>query len=325
MKSPIKSSSRYLGIDIGGTAIKYGIVTADGEVLEAAEYPVAFDGYETPIGVTLLKTSQEFLDDNHILAEDLSGIGVSATGQIDTYRGMVAGVGGNIKNWVDTEIKQDLEEQFHLPVTVVNDANCVALGEQWIGAAKGKENVIVITIGTGVGGGIIQGGEVLLGDKGFAGELGHFSIDRNGVACTCGNKGCYEQYASMTALVRKIRAHLPLNSCPEMTDEQVNGRVIFEEVANGNLEITQFVEEWIADIVSGIVSLVHIFNPELILIGGGVSKQEELFVSKVREQVKDKTMHNFGKDLKVEAAILGNHAGLVGAVYFLNQALNSQG
>lgn len=324
VKSPMVSSSKYLGIDIGGTAIKYGIVTLDGEVLGTAEYPVAFDGYETPIGVTLRKTSQAFLEDNHIAPEDLSGIGVSATGQIDSHRGMVAGVGGNIKNWVDTEIKQDLEKIFHLPVTVVNDANCVALGEQWIGGAKGKENVIVITIGTGVGGGIIQGGEVLLGDKGFAGELGHFSIDRNGVDCTCGNKGCYEQYASMTALVRKIRAQLPLKSCPEMTVEQVNGRAIFDELTKGNLEASQLVEEWIADIVSGIVSLVHIFNPELILIGGGVSKQEELFISKVREQVIAKTMHNFGKDLKVEAAILGNHAGLVGAVYFLIQSLNSQ-
>lgn len=307
---------KYLGIDIGGTAIKYGIVTTEGEVLQTAEYPVAFDGYDTPIGVSLLKTSREFLAKHSITTQDLSGIGVSATGQIDTNRGVVAGVGGNIKNWVNTEIKEDLEQQFHLPVTVVNDANCVAIGEQWIGAAKGKENVIVVTIGTGVGGGIVQEGQVLLGHRGFAGELGHFSIDRNGRTCSCGNKGCYEQYASMTALVRTVRENLPLKSAPLLTEDMINGRVIFEEVATGNEEMSFIVDKWIDDISAGLVSLAHIFNPELILIGGGVSKQEELFVAKVRQKVHDNAMTNFGNELEIKAATLGNDAGLVGAVHF---------
>ncbi len=307
---------KYLGIDIGGTAVKYGIVTEDGAVLETAEYPVAFDGYETPIGVTILKTSKEFLELHNMTAE-IQGIGVSATGQIDTRLGKVAGVGGNIINWVDTEIKKDLEEQFHVQVTVVNDANCVAIGEQWIGAAKNREDVIVVTIGTGVGGGIIQQGKVLLGHKGFAGELGHFSIDRNGRNCTCGNKGCYEQYASMTALVRTVKEYLLLKTHHILTEENVNGRVIFEEVQAGNTEMIEIVDSWIEDIAVGLVSLTHIFNPELILIGGGVSKQEELFINKLRIKVQEKVMINFGKHLELEAATLGNQAGLVGAVYFL--------
>lgn len=308
---------KYLGVDIGGTAVKYGIVTETGDILETGEYPVAFDGYETPIGRTVLKTSKEFLELHHMTEADIQGIGVSATGQIDTIKGSVAGAGGNIKNWVNTELKADLKAQYHVPVTVVNDANCVTIGEQWIGAAKDRKEVIVVTIGTGVGGGIIQDGKVLLGNKGFAGELGHFSIDRKGKMCTCGNLGCYEQYASMTALIRTVKEQLPLETYPALTEEHVNGRTIFEGVQSGNQELIEIVDLWMEDITAGLVSLVHIFNPELILIGGGVSKQEELFVEKLRAKVKHRVMKNFGQDLEIEAATLGNQAGLVGAVYFL--------
>ncbi len=310
---------KYLGIDIGGTAVKYGIVTEDGTVLQRAEYPVAFDGYKTPIGDTVLKTSKDFLEVCHMGMDELSGIGVSATGQIHTKAGTVEGSGGNIINWVGTNLKQKLEAQFQVKTTVVNDANCVAIGEQWMGAAKGKDNVIVVTIGTGVGGGIIQNGEVLLGNQGFAGELGHFSIDRNGPTCTCGNRGCYEQYASMTALVRMVREQLPLKDYPLDTKEKIDGREIFAAVESGNDEMIALVEQWITDIAAGLVSLTHIFNPELILLGGGVSKQEELFIAKLREKVLEKVMVNFGRQLEVKAAKLGNHAGLVGAVSYLIQ------
>lgn len=312
-------TKKYLGIDMGGTAIKYGIVTEEGAVLHTGEYPVAFDGYETSMGTTLRKTSRAFLEAQQIEMRALSGIGVSATGQIDVKRGYVAGAGGNIKNWIGTELKGDLETQFGLPVTVINDANCVAIGEQWVGAARNRNNVIVITVGTGVGGGIIQNGQVLLGHQGFAGELGHFSIDRNGRVCSCGNKGCYEQYASMTALIRKVKANGPFEDNPDLKEDAINGRVIFEEVAKGNKALSALVDEWIMDVVAGMISLVHIFNPELILIGGGVSKQETLFIAKVRAKVKEQVMENFGKELEIEAATLGNQAGVVGAVHYFLQ------
>lgn len=311
---------KYLGIDIGGTAVKYGIVTEKGEVLCSGEYPVAFDGYKTPILDTVLRTSREFVELHQLKREDLQGIGVSATGQIDTEQGIVAGVGGNIKNWEGAQIKSSLEKQFGLPVTVVNDANCVALGEAWIGAGKNCRNLIVITVGTGIGGGIMVNNQVLLGAHGFAGELGHFSIDRHGRDCTCGNKGCYEQYASMTALIRRVRECMPVQDMPELKPGDVNGKVIFDLVKKGNAQICAVVDEWIQDIAAGLVSLTHIFNPELILIGGGVSTQEELFVAKVRKAVLRGTMYQFGKNLRVERAALGNQAGLVGAVHYLMQS-----
>nr|WP_294494149.1 ROK family protein [uncultured Anaerosporobacter sp.] len=310
---------RYLGIDIGGTAVKYGIVTEQGEILSAAEYSVNFDQYETPILDTIVKTSQEFLDSIGVEAVELKGIGVSATGQIDSILGIVDGVGNSIKNWKGAKIKEELSNQFHLPVEVVNDGNCAALGEKWLGNARGHKNVIAITIGTGVGGGIIVNDQILLGNQGFAGEIGHFSIDYKGVNCACGNRGCYERYASMTALINMVQEVLPLIYDSEFTKEDINGKLIFDLCKRGEPRILKVLDEWIEYVVDGLVSLVHIFNPDCIVIGGGVSVQQELFIDKVRSKLSNRVMSNFKKSLIVERAALGNHAGLVGAIYYFIQ------
>lgn len=306
---------RYLGVDIGGTAVKMGIVTETGEILNKYSYNVAFDGYETPIFETVKKGIDSFLRDSNVCAKDLSGIGVSATGQIDSNTGSVIGVGGNIKNWCNTEIKKELEAIYNVKTTVVNDANCMVIGEQWLGRAKGYKNVIGITIGTGVGGGIIVDSKILLGSIGIAGELGHFSIDANGRECPCGNVGCYEQYASMTALVKEVKENYEKLGDVSFAKEEVNGMAIFNEVEK-NKELQNIVNEWIENISKGLISLTHIFNPEIILIGGGVSTQERLFIKPVREIVLNKVMKKFSQNLKVESAMLGNDAGLVGAVYY---------
>ena len=306
---------KYLGIDIGGTAVKIGIVTEKGQILNKCSYDVAFDGYETPIFETVKKSIDLFLKDSNILAKELGGIGVSATGQIDSNIGSVVGVGGNIKNWCGTEIKKELEAIYNLKTTVINDANCMVIGEQWIGRARGYKNVIGITIGTGVGGGIIVDSKILLGSIGIAGELGHFSIDTNGRKCTCGNVGCYEQYASMTALVKEVKEHYLELGNVSFTKEEVNGMVIFNELEKNEV-LQKIVNQWIQNISKGLISLTHIFNPKIILIGGGVSIQEKLFIKPVREIVLNKVMKRFSKNFKVESAMLGNDAGLVGAVYY---------
>lgn len=307
---------KYLGVDIGGTAVKIGLVTQEGEILSTDTYDVAFDGYDTPILSTVLDSVDIFLENEKILPEELSGIGVSATGQIDSVLGKVIGSGGNIKNWQGTAIKEGFENKYHVKTTVVNDANCVAIGEQWVGRGKGYVNVIVITVGTGVGGGIIVDSNILLGSRGIAGEIGHFSINNRGVSCHCGNKGCYEKYASMTALVKMVREKIEDVGIPGLDESEVDGKRIFELFAQGNAVIKDIVEEWIGNVASGLVGLAHIFNPDIILIGGGVSGQEELFVAKVREKVLASVMDRFGEMLQIEAVSMGNNAGLVGAVYY---------
>lgn len=306
---------QYLGIDIGGTAVKLGIVDELGNVLFTHTQGVAFDQYNTPIIKTVKRSIHEFFNLYQISSKDLEGIGVSATGQIDHQSGIVIGVGGNIKNWCGTDIKRELEQAFHLKTTVVNDANCMIMGEKWLGRGKGYRNIIGITIGTGVGGGIIIGNQLLHGTRGIAGEIGHFSIDHKGELCTCGNVGCYEQYASITALVKKVKENeQELNL--SVTGDEINGEVIFKALAAGNKKIQKLVEEWVTSISKGLISLVHLFNPQLILIGGGVCTQEEYFIKPIRSYVLNHVMNQFSKDLEIAAATLGNQAGLVGAIYY---------
>jgi len=199
-------SKIYLGIDIGGTAVKLGLVDDTGTVLDRAERSVSFDDYRTPILDTVQAAAADFTAGRR---EQLSGIGVSATGQIDSRKGIVAGTCGSLPGWVGAPIKDRLEADYHLPVTVANDANCMCLGEAWVGAARGCTDVIGITIGTGIGGGILTGGRLLEGARGLGGEMGHYRTHAlDGVDCTCGAKGCWERYASTTALVRAVASYL---------------------------------------------------------------------------------------------------------------------
>lgn len=310
----------YLGIDIGGTAAKFGLVNGEGVMIsEVLEYPVKFDDYETPIIETVVKSAKEFMSKNNKTFFDINGIGVSATGGINSKLGIVEGSAGHIKNWKGTNIKKRLEAEFGMNTAVLNDANAAALGEMWKGAAKGRGNVVVMTIGTGVGGGIIVDSKILLGSKGFAGEIGHIPVNVDGEKCSCENTGCIEHYGSTSALVRNVKNAVISGEITGIKEE-VDGRLIFKEVAAGNRAVIKYVDEWINYISAALVGLVHTFNPEMVILGGGVSKQKELFVDKVRDKVLHGVMDNFAQDLRVEAAELGNNAGIIGAVKFVIDA-----
>ena len=295
----------YLGIDIGGTAVKIAYLNKDGDVLTSDKYSVNFDNYETPILETVLKSVDVFIDKYNV--KNFKGICISATGQIDVNKGEVIGTGGNIKNYDGSKIKEAIEDKYKVKTKVINDANAAVLGELFLGRAKGYKNVVMITIGTGVGGGIVVNEEILQGSIGIGGELGHFSINNKGKMCTCGNRGCYEKYASMTALIKKVEDELGIKG--------MNGKDIFDKICTDK-DISNIVDEWIDDIADGLVSLVHIFNPEIILVGGAVSEQKELFIDKLEIKIKEKVMENFLSNLKIEGAKLGNNAGLVGALYY---------
>jgi len=295
----------WLGVDIGGTSCKLAAVREDGSVYGQQEYPVSFDGYATPIIDTVTRAIREFLVEH---PDEFTAIGCSASGQIDTASGTVIGTAGHIRNYIGSNFKQRFEEEFHLATTVVNDANCMILAEQWIGNARGMHDVVGITIGTGVGGGIIVNDEILLGSSGIAGEVGHMIIHASGEKCSCGNQGCYERYASTTALLRRAA---------EVTgDSSLTGRDLFRMAQQGNGAVLAILTDWEKDIASGLISLVHIFNPECIIIGGGVSTQEDLLIRPVEEMVRARIMPRFNDNLKIRRALLGNDAGMVGAVYY---------
>lgn len=308
----------YLGIDIGGTEVKMGIMTAEGQILEEKGASVSFDEYRTPIITTVRKTAAAFVREfsaQHPEGLYVCAAGVSATGQIDAENGIVTGTAGHIRNWVGTKIKEELEEEMHCPVCVANDANCALLGERWLGAARGEKDVILVTIGTGVGGGILTDGHLLTGARGIAGEIGHIVIKEDGELCSCGNRGCLERYGSAAALSRMVEKGIDANTICGFAGA-VNGRSIFAQLEEGGCGegLEQTVRQWIGYIADGIVSLVHIFNPHLVLIGGGVSSQEELFIRPLREEVLSRVLPSYGEELVLKSAALGNRAGFVGAV-----------
>ena len=291
-----------LSIDIGGTAVKLGLVDRDGVIHARHEASVSFDGYKTPILQTVLKEAEAFLSREQASIE---GTGISATGQIDNKTGAVIGTNGRIPHWEGSQLTLEAEKRFGVPAYALNDANAAALGECFAGRAKGLSDVIMVTLGTGVGGGIVIGGHLFAGPRGLAGELGHFTLDRHGPLCTCGKRGCYENYASTTALVQLAQ---------ERTGEPgLNGRIVFTRAKAGDETMLRVLDAWIDAIAEGITGLVHIFNPQMVLIGGGVSSQEDLLVAPLRKRVLSGVMPRFTDGLLIERAMLGNDAGIIGA------------
>ena len=294
-----------LALDIGGTAVKLGLVDRQGTIYQKAIADVAFDGYRTPIFTTVVSAARRFLVENAVKPE---GIAVSATGQVETETGVVIGTNGKIPNYEGTRLKEGLEEAFGVTACALNDANAAVLGECFTGRAQGLKNVVMVTLGTGVGGGVVVDGKILGGQRGIAGELGHFPLYADGISCACGLRGCYENYASTAALIRR---------CEEKTGQiGLTGMTVFERAEAADQDVLTVLHEWIRDIAAGLCGLVHLFNPEMVLIGGGVSAQEELLIRPLREEVFTRTMPRFREHLRLEKASLGNDAGLVGAVRF---------
>lgn len=291
-----------LCLDIGGTAVKMGLCDRQGVIHARKEASVCFDQYRTPILETVLREAELFLAEQQC---DVEGAGISATGQIDDKRGIVIGTNGRIPHWEGSHLAEEVSARFHVPAFALNDANAAALGESFAGRAKGVENVIMLTLGTGVGGGIILGGKLYSGSLGIAGELGHFTLYADGMTCTCGKKGCFECYASTTALIARAKE--------KAGSEDLNGKEIFRRAQAGDRAMLSVLDAWIDDIVHGITGLVHIFNPDMVLIGGGVSVQEQLLMHPLRERVKAGVMPRFAEHLSIERATLGNDAGMIGA------------
>ena len=218
-------AKKYIGVDVGGTSIKLGIVDDRGEVLIKKESIYTDEG-DGRTAIQAIKDSiRELIEEQDLSGSDISGIGVSAAGCINSVEGCVAKNGGNVPGWSGTEVCRELTDEFGYFTTLANDANCAVLGELWAGAAMGYTDVVGVTLGTGVGGGIITGGRLLEGAHGYAGELGHFPTHAGGDHCICGLDGCFERYASTSALIRTA-----VSEDPDLT----SGRVLFSAAEAGD-------------------------------------------------------------------------------------------
>ncbi len=302
-----ENNSLLVGIDIGGTQVKIGLVDSQGNILAKTAADVAFDHYITPIIETVFHAVSTFI--KGLLPEqrlNLSGAAISATGQIDTETGVIIGASGNIPNWQGTNLTAPFETKLNLPAVAANDANCMIIGEAVYGIAKGYDNVVGVTLGTGVGGGVVSHGQLLEGHRGMAGEIGHIPLYAHGIECKCGIKGCAEKYISVTALLSRMR---------ERGFDYPTAALLCEELSDShpNPAMQQEFDAWVDDIALYLAGLGHIFNPEMFVIGGGISQQQKLLIEPLRKRLLLHLMPGFRPGLRIEPAANGNNAGLLGA------------
>ncbi|WP_410208691.1 ROK family protein [Fusobacterium sp.] len=293
---------KVVGIDIGGTAVKHGLLSEEGTLLTAGEFPTHAEKGVENLFHNICKVIDGYM------SSDILGIAVSGTGQIDGSIGKVIGGNPIIPGWIGTNLVEMLEEKYGLRAVLENDVNCAALGEKWLGAGRNAHNFVCLTIGTGIGGGIVLNDDIFRGDTCVAGEFGHIQIVKNGVQCMCGKKGCFERYASATALVRMVK---------DATGQVLNGKEIFELEKQGDMKIKEIVDSWIDYFTDGLSTIIYIFNPSLVVIGGGVTKQGDYLLKRIEKSLARKIGENYRRNLEIKFAELGNNAGMLGAEYLL--------
>ena len=288
-----------LAIDIGGTMIKYGLVSSDGKILSTDKIKTESNKGLNNILNKIDNIFKRYKENNPV------GIAVSGTGQINGMIGKVIGGNPIIPNWIGTNLVKILEEKYNLPIVLENDVNCVALGEKWIGAGKDLSNFICLTIGTGIGGGIILNNQLFRGENFVAGEFGHILI----------KKGEFEQFASTTALIRLVK---------ERTGKTLNGKEIFDLEKKEIVEHQEVISEWIENLTDGLSSIIYCFNPANIILGGGVIEQGEALINRVKNSLFKKIGLQFKEKLNIIQAKLGNNAGMIGASYLLLEKINKR-
>ena len=302
-----------IGIDLGGTNIAVGVVDSAYHLVAEADVPAGAQRPAEQVVADMCRAVELALDKAGLTARDCASIGVGAPGTCDPDRGVV--VCAYNLGWFHVPVCAMLTAHFGLPARLSNDANCAALAETVAGAAVGCRNMILITLGTGVGGGIILDGKIVSGLGGAGGEPGHSLLVLDGEPCTCGRSGCWEAYASATALIRQGKraaaAHPDslLNDYPALT-----GRDVFNAADRGDAAAQAVLERYYVYVAAGITDLVNTLAPEMVLIGGGISRQGERLLAPVRRYV---SANCFGGEQRpqpvLRAAQLGNEAGIIGA------------
>jgi glucokinase len=296
---------RIAGIDIGGTRIKTGIFD-NGKIIKREVFPTgASQGPERVIGKIV-----EFLKENRV---ERAGIGVP--GLVEPKRGVVR-IPPNLPGWVEVEMGRVIGEETGIPVFIGNDANIYALGEWRFGRGKGKRNLVVLTLGTGVGGGIIVNGKLLLGSTGGAAEVGHITLDPSGPLCNCGNRGCLEAYLGSKYLVDRAKALLKKFGKEEIEESKITPEYLSERAEEGDSVALALWDEYGFYLALGIVNLIHLFDPEIVILGGGVVNAFKFFSGRMRNELKRRLMHFEGRKIRIEVSKLGDDAGVYGAYYY---------
>ena len=306
------------GVDIGGTTVKMGLFEENGNILDKWEIVtrVEDEGKEIlpDIAVSILEKTKE----HGLEKTDIIGIGVGVPAPV-TADGIVNG-SANL-GWTYKEVKRELEELTGITSVIGNDANVAALGEMWKGGGAGQKNMVMITLGTGVGGGVIINGRVITGEHGAGGEVGHLCVNYDEQdTCGCGNHGCLEQYASATGIVRLAKKRLEReNRETVLKKESVTAKDVFDAVKAGDAVAIDVAEEFGNYLASGLMNLAVIADPAVIVIGGGVSKAGEVLIPFIQKPYSEKAFFA-NRDIEFKLATLGNDAGICGSAKMILDA-----
>lgn len=300
-----------VGVDIGGTTVKLGLFDREGAVLDKWEIPTVKREQGRHILPDIAASIRDKTVSAGIGSSDILGVGVGAPGPVDSegtvYRAVNLG-------WDVFNISQTLGSCLDLPVKAANDANVAAFGEMWQGGGKGHDNIVAVTLGTGVGGGIIVNGSILTGATGAGGEIGHIHIaDDEPEACGCGNHGCLEQYASATGVVRLARRRLAQDQEPSvLRSGELSAKVVWDAVKAGDEVAIQIAERFGDYLGKGLAAVAAVANPEVFVIGGGVSKAGTVLFDYIRPAFEKYAFHGC-RGAEFALATLGNDAGIYGA------------
>jgi len=310
---------RYaIGIDIGGTNVPSAIIDENGKIIHTIHKKTVAN--EGPDGVIqriidsvndLVKYFNESIKDGKLI-----GVGIGAPGTLDHKKGMVI-TSPNLPNWKNIPLVDRISSKIKMPVFIDNDANCAAIAEHWIGAAKGTQNAILLTLGTGVGGGIIINNKIYRGSHGTAGELGHITISINGNKCACGNFGCLEAYASANAAIarakEKLKSNDAVSSLKTKEPSDITAKEIYLHAEQGDKLAQSVLIESGMFLGIGIATFANIFDPDTIIIGGGFAGAEKYLIPAAIDEAYKRSFRSIMDNIKITAAKLGNNAGMIGA------------
>lgn len=305
----------YIGVDLGGTNIAVGVVTSEGKIVATDSTPTLAEREYSEIVADMAMVCKRVVEKAELTMADIKGIGIGSPGLVDNKNGVVLRA-SNLK-FNNTPIAEELQKHLNLPVHLENDANAAAYGE-YVVNGKGTKDFMFITLGTGVGGGIVIDGKLYTGFNGIGGELGHITLVHGGLHCNCGNDGCWEKYASVTALINQTKESIEKNPDSLMAKKaaeegEVSGRTAFEAAKAGDEAGKEVVKTYVEYVASGIVSMINIFQPEKIVIGGGISKEGDYLLNPIREYC---GIHEYNQTIthaEISIATLFNDAGIIGA------------
>jgi glucokinase len=308
----------FVGLDVGGSTMKAGVVDDGGQVSAAVNLPTeAHRGQEFGLN-RMAESILKAVEAAHVGLDQVAAIGVATPGTMDLRAGVILDP-PNLKPWQNVPVRQYIHDRFQKPTAFQNDANAAALGEFWIGAGQGTHSMVLFTLGTGVGGGIIIGDLILEGEHSHGAELGHMKIEMSSPRqCGCGRWGCLEAYASATAVVKRALEGLQTNGHSALAPylkrpKDLTSRVIFEAAAAGDALADKIVDETAYYLAVGTTNMLHSIDPDMVVFGGGMTAAGDKFLSRIRKYVKDLAFPVPAEKCELRFAKLGSDAGFIGA------------